>query len=253
MTNPDRVTARCAHRAALDVRRAAQPTLDAHRAARPFDPEVLLDWRCARGEHDPAEQHLATPLGPSGPSIRFDTSDGPQTLDELLARPGVAVVRVEHGDELLVLMPHDDTDTAERAATTLADLFPSVAFLVLSGVTGAVVMPRRDGCTPACAEAHTYLPGCAQYIAAPAGDIDQADAEPEQGDAAAEQPSRAQQLVDELHASDEYDDLLVDALADLGRRWGPWGVARAAAYLTGTTLARDADVQPEPAAPSAGD
>jgi hypothetical protein len=64
-------------------------------------------------------------------------------------------------------MPHDDTGTAERAASTLAELYPSVSFLVLAGITGAVVMPRRDGCTPACSEGHTYGPGCQQQRTEP--------------------------------------------------------------------------------------
>ncbi|MEV4122872.1 hypothetical protein [Micromonospora sp. NPDC049645] len=231
---------RCRAAAPTSVRRAAEQQLAAYRTANPDRPDLPRDWQCVRD--DTTGPHLAMPLGIAGPSIRFD-AEQPATradLDELLARPGVAVVRVEHGDELLMLMPHDDTDTAERAATTLAELYPAVSFMVLAGITGAVVMPRREGCTPACSEGHTYAPGCEQYIGAPAGTAPDG---PEKGDAAADQPCRAQQLVDELRADDDYDGRLIDGLADLGRRWGPWGVARAAAFLTGTTLARDADAR----------
>lgn len=65
-------------------------------------------------------------------------------LIELVERPGTTAVRVNDGDELLLLMPETDDDNRIAAASqALADLFPTVTFLVLAGITGAVVMPRR--------------------------------------------------------------------------------------------------------------
>ena len=67
-----------------------------------------------------------------------------RALVELIESPGTTCVHVTDGDELLLLMPEaDDTGAIEQATQALADLFPTVTFLVLQGITGAVLMPPR--------------------------------------------------------------------------------------------------------------
>lgn len=257
---------RCTTEAPKDIRDAARGTLVEYGIAERVD----LDWQCCRAAPHGRDHHLAMPAGPGGPGIRFDPPPWLPYADlaELLARPGTTAVQVEHGDELLLLLPDADTATTEAAAQTLVDAFPTVSFLLLSGITGAVVMPRR-GCSPACSEAHTYDNHCRAQLGpvtlAPV-DVDQADeyhaAGVYCGEAAHCTPpypealpgtlypqSNAQRLVDELLADADVDPRLTRLLADAGRSWGPTGVARAAARLAGTTLARDADAQPGPAEP----
>lgn len=69
--------------------------------------------------------------------------DDVRRLIDLVQQPGTTAIHVNDGDELLLLLPEADDKAVERSAQALADLFPTVSFLVLAGVTGAVVMPRR--------------------------------------------------------------------------------------------------------------
>lgn len=230
MPNPHTTAAapagRCQITAPPQVRRDALDLLTAHRTANPDRPMPLVDWQCVRGEHDQGDPHAAMPYGTAGPTIRFDAPPTllPDRAAELLNRPGTTAVRVDHGDELLLLMPDADTDLADQAARTLAAAYPTVSFLVLAGITGAVVMPR--GCPPACAEGHTYTGRCELRVQW--ADATRADAAPA---AAATPPGPP---------LPEVDERLVDRLRAAGDHWGPTGVARVAARLAGGRLV-DAD------------
>lgn len=98
---------------------------------------------CGGTPHDhaqPVDQALAA-LN----TVKHADPDDVRRLIELVDRPGTTAVLVNDGDELLLLLP-DEGDPARTAAAsnTLTQLFPTVTFLVLSGVTGAVLMPKRQ-------------------------------------------------------------------------------------------------------------
>lgn len=79
------------------------------------------------------------------------TSPAGVALDELraaLAGATVTALTLTDGDELLLLAPDLDTAEAENVSAALAELFPTVTFLVLCGAAGAVRMPRRPPGAP---------------------------------------------------------------------------------------------------------
>jgi hypothetical protein len=88
----------------------------------------------------PVDQALAAFNG-----VGHADPDDVRRLIELIDRPGTTAVVVNDGDELLLLLP-DEGDPARTAAATatLTQLFPTVTFLLLCGVTGAVLMPKRQ-------------------------------------------------------------------------------------------------------------
>lgn len=108
----------------------------------------------ADGEAVPplAVQGVAHPAPPAGPV---------EDLVDQLARRGAAAIRVTDGDELLLLMPdagEQGQADVDKAAESLAALFPTVTFLILQGITGAVAMPRRPAApAPTPAYVHRLL------------------------------------------------------------------------------------------------
>lgn len=101
---------------------------------------------------DPGTPYPAEPAPAPAPMPRADPDDV-RRLIEIVQAPGTTAVHVNDGDELLLLLPDADEKAVETSAQALADLFPTVTFLVLAGVTGAVVMPpRRVNDTPTYAD-----------------------------------------------------------------------------------------------------
>lgn len=85
------------------------------------------------------------------------------TLVELIDAPGTTCLHIADGNELLLLMPEGDDTMVEQATQALADLFPTVTFLVLQGVTGAIVMPPRTADAPSPGDTAAYEQHAAGY------------------------------------------------------------------------------------------
>jgi hypothetical protein len=93
---------------------------------------------------DPADADEPRDAEPQPHDDQADPPLAPEVaLRRLLDTPGSTAISVNDGDELLLLMPEADEATVTQATAALAELFPTVTFLVMCGITGAVVMPRR--------------------------------------------------------------------------------------------------------------
>jgi hypothetical protein len=96
---------------------------------------TLLNGHTCGGTPDDHRVYAAPPRRHADPA-------DVRALIELIDRPGTSCLHIADGDELLLLMPEGDDATVEQATRALSDLFPTVTFLVLQGITGAVAITR---------------------------------------------------------------------------------------------------------------